>query len=188
MHDLLLYFCVVAISSAVFLPLHIVLSRARRGGPLVTALGVSIALSAVAGGAFGAFVIGGSFSSSPVLLVASVGGALTFAGFAGVYALILPISVDRSLSAHIVSLLYASPGGRIREAELFRLYTHSAILGKRLRECEQSRILEKQGDELVVTAKGRRIASIYFTLDRLMHTGAMIAPAGERSPSPSNKA
>ena len=187
MHDLLFYFAVVVLSGVVFLPLHIFLGRAKRCGPLVTALGVSIALSALVGGIFGTFVVGGIFSAPSVALVASVGGALTFAGFAGAYALILPISVDRSLSAHVVGLLYASPGGRIGEAELFRLYTHSAILGKRLRECEQSRILERQGDELVVTAKGRRIASVYFALDRLMQTRAMIEPPRGPSSSRSSK-
>ncbi len=186
MHDLLLYFSVVAVSGAVFLPLHIVLSQAKRGGPLVMALGASIAVSALAGSIIGNFVISGGFSAPAVALVASIGGALTFAGFAGAYALILPISVDRSLSAHIVGLLYASSGGRIRESELFRLYTHAALLGKRLRECEQSRILERQGDELVITAKGRRIASVYFALDRLMQTRAMIEPASGPSESSSS--
>lgn len=181
MYDLLLYLCVVALSGVVFLPLHIALSRAKRGGPLVAALGFSIALSAMAGGIFGFFIIGAGFSAPAVAPVASVGGALTFAGFAGAYALILPISVDRSLSAHIVGLLSASPGGRIKEAELFRLYPHSAILGKRLRECEQSQILKREGDELVATAKGRRIASVYFALDRLMRTGAMIEPSSASS-------
>lgn len=174
MLDIACYFAVVIACGIVFLPLHIVLSRRARGAVLVKTLGVSIVLSAAAGGIFGAWLIGGCFSSPSVATVAIIGGGLTFSGFAGAYSLILPISVDRSLSAHVVGLVYSSPGGRLKEVELFQLYTHAAILGKRLRECEQSRILERRGDELFITPKGRRIAFVYFTLDRLMRTGAMI--------------
>jgi len=179
MQDFAFFLLVVMASAVVFAPLHIVLGRGCRGAALVRSLGISIAVSTVAGGLFGGGLISGQFSSPAVSVIAAVGGALTFAGFAGAYALILPISVDRSLSAHVVGLVYSSPGGRLSEAELFDLYTHAAILGKRLRECEQSGILERHGDELLVTSKGKRIAYAYFMMDRLMHTGAMmVRPIG----------
>ena len=183
MIDVVWYFAVIVACGIVFLPLHVILSRKKRGVELVKSLGTSIVLSALVGGAFGVWLIGGCFSSPAVATVASIGAALTFSGFAVVYALILPISIDRSLSAHVVGLVYSSPGGRLKEEELFRLYTHAALLGKRLRECEQSGILERRGDELVATPKGRRIAFTYFALERLMKTGAMIErPAASDGP------
>ncbi|MEI6200659.1 MAG: hypothetical protein WCP68_01775, partial [Enhydrobacter sp.] len=75
---------------------------------------------------------------------------------------------------HMVGLVHSSPGGRLKQSELFRLYPHDAILGKRLRECRDAHIIEWVGEDLVITPKGRRIARVYFALDRLMRTGAMI--------------
>ncbi|MEI6202633.1 MAG: hypothetical protein WCP68_11845, partial [Enhydrobacter sp.] len=98
MLDLALYFLVAATSGVVFVPVHLVLGCHKRGSALVGAIAISIAVSAAAGAAFGLLGLGGLFSSPSVALVASVGGALTLAGFAGAYALVLPISVDRSLS------------------------------------------------------------------------------------------
>lgn len=174
MLDLALYFLVAMASGVVFLPLHLLLGRGKRGSLLVRSIAISIAVSSAVGVAVGLWGLDGLFSSRSVALVAAVGGALTFAGFAGAYALVLPISVDRSLSAHVVGLVHSSPGGRLKRSELFRLYPHDAILGKRLRECRDAGIVEWTGDELVITPKGRRIARIYFALDRLMRTEAMI--------------
>jgi hypothetical protein len=183
MLDLTLYFLVAMASGVVFLPVHLVLGRHKRGSSLVMAIAISIAASAAVGIALGLWPLASLFSSQAVAVVASVGGALTFAGFAGAYALVLPISVDRSLSAHVVGLVYSSPGGRLKRSELLRLYSHEAILGKRMRECRDAHIVEWQGDDLVITPKGRRIARVYFALDWLMHTGAMIQSTDLSAPT-----
>jgi hypothetical protein len=93
-----------------------------------------------------------------------VGGALTFVGFAGIYCHLGPISVDRSVSSHIVELVYLGPGHRLREDELFELYTHADVLEKRFRDCLETGIIERDGEELVTTRRGERIARIFLAL------------------------
>ena len=168
MKDLLLYFAVVAFSGACFLPLHIVSIRAMGGGKLITTLVATIAASAIVGGASGWFSLGGEFSSQSVRIVACVGAALTFVGFAGAYSLIGPISVDRSVSSHIVELVSLAPGGRLKEADLFALYTHADLLDKRFHDCIETGIIERRGEELVVTPRGAKIAFVYLALGKAL--------------------
>ena len=168
MKDLLLYFAIVAVSGAVFLPLHIVAIRAMGGGKLITTLGTTIAVSAIVGAAGGWLALGGEFSSQSVKTVACIGAALTFAGFAGAYSLIGPISVDRSVSSHIVELVSLAPGGRLKETDLFALYTHADMLEKRFHDCIETGIIERQGEELVVTPRGAKIAFVYLALGKAL--------------------
>ena len=79
-----------------------------------------------------------------------------------------PASVDRSVSAHIVKLIYLAPHHRLKEGELFKLYTHEDMLEKRFRECMESGIIERRGDELGVTPRGARIARFYIVLGKLL--------------------
>ena len=168
MKDLLLYLAVVVFCGVVFLPLHMVALRTRHGANVVMTLAITIVVSAVIGAAFGWWVLGGEFSSKGARLVACIAGGLTFLGCAGSYSLVGPISVDRSVSSHIVELVYLAPGHRIKEADLFRLYTHADVLGKRFRDCIETGIIERRGDELVVTPRGARIAWVYLTLGNLL--------------------
>ena len=107
------------------------------------------------------------FLSSEMGLTAANLGTLTsiyFLGFAGAYCLIGPVSVDRSVSAHIVELVYRGPEHRLSEAELFGLYTHADVLGKRFADCLETGILERDGGKLRVTRWGATIALTYMTI------------------------
>jgi hypothetical protein len=166
--DTLLYFGVVILAGLVFLPLHAITIRAFGGSRIITALNVSIALSALAGAIAGRWLFGGGLTCPGAGILAPVAGALTFAGFAGIYGLIGPVSVDRSVSSHIVSLVYLAPSHRIAEAELFRLYTHGDVLQKRFDECVEAGIIAREGNELTTTPLGARIARTYLTMGRLL--------------------
>jgi hypothetical protein len=161
-----LYLAIAAICGLIFVPLHAVLVRARDGAKLIRTLATSIALSAVIGATAGWWLLNGSFSSAETRLLGSVAGGLTFAGAAGIYCHLLPISVDRSVSSHIVELIYLSAGHRLKEAELFRLYTHADVLGKRLRDCLETGIIERQGDELTTTPWGATIARVFLAVGK----------------------
>lgn len=164
MRDVLLYLAIVSICGLVFVPLHALTLRAMRGEKLIRMLAASIALSAVIGAAVGWWLLGDSFTVEGVKLLASIAGGLTFAGFAGVYCHLGPISVDRSVSSHIVELVYLSPGHRLREADLFRLYTHEDVLGKRFKDCLETGIIERDGEDLITTARGALIARVFLFL------------------------
>jgi len=159
-----LFFAILAIGGVVFLPLHIVALRLRGGAQLITTLNVVIAISTVVAVAAGFLLFNDQFSSSGAALVTYVGGALTFAAYAGLYSLLLPSSVDRSVSVHIVKLLYLAPGRRMTEQELLSLYTHDDMLEKRFNDCLATGIIRREGDQLLLTQHGARIAWLYMTV------------------------
>jgi hypothetical protein len=162
--DLLWYFVAVGLCGAIFLLAHVVVIRATHGQQLIRMLAACIALSALVGPAIGWWILGDSFTSQSARLLAFVGGALTFVGFAGVYCVLGPISVDRSVSSHIVELVYLGPGHRLRKAELFELYTHADVLEKRFQDCLETGIIKRDGEELATTPRGERIARIFLAL------------------------
>lgn len=162
MKDLGLFFAIMAIGGVVFLPLHILALRARGGARLITTLNAVIGVSTVAGVAGGWLLFGDQFSSPGAATVAYVAGALCFAAYAGLYSLLLPSSVDRSVSVHIVKLLYLAPRQRMTETELFSVYTHDDMLQKRFNDCISTGIIKRDGEELVLTPQGVRIARLYM--------------------------
>ena len=166
--DLILYLAVIAMCAAVFSVIHVTAIRLRRGDRLLTTLCVAIGFSALVGAGLGWWLLGERFSSPEVCAVACVAAALTFPGYAGLYALMGPASVDRSISAHIVKLIYLAPNHRLKEADLFKLYTHEDVLEKRFRECMESGIIERRGDELAVTPRGAQVAQFYIVLGKLL--------------------
>ena len=147
-----------------FLPLHIVAIRYMGGRQLITTLNATIGLSTVAAVAGGWLVLGPYFSSPGAASVALVGGAIGFATLAGLYGLLLPSSVDRSVSVHIVKLLYLAPKQRMTKEQLFALYTHEDVLEKRFLDCLATGIIKREGDELMLTPHGARIAWLYMTV------------------------
>jgi hypothetical protein len=168
MKDMLLFLAVVAVAGVVFIPLHVVAIRLMRGHFLISTINASIGVAMIAGAAAGWFMLGGEFSSEGTRLMGSLGGAVAFSGFATTYALIVPISVDRSVSSHIVGLLFLMPGHRMTEEKLFGLYTHADMLEKRFDDCIGTGIVVRQGKELVLTPFGRRIARIYLSMGTML--------------------
>jgi hypothetical protein len=157
-----LFFAILVIGGIVFLPLHIVALRLRGGAQLITTLNIVIAISTAVAVAMGWLLFDHEFSSPGAALLAYVSSALTFAAYAGLYSLLLPSSVDRSVSVHIVKLLYLAPNHRMTEKELFDLYTHGDMLEKRFNDCLATGIIRREGDKLVLTAHGARIARLYM--------------------------
>lgn len=168
LNDLLLYGAVIAISGIVFLPLHVLAVRARHGRNLLTTVNSAIAASAVVGGACGWILLGDSFSSEGAKAVASVGGGISFLGLGGLYNLLGPASVDRSISAHIIKLIYLAPRHSLSEADLFRFYTQADVLEKRFNECAEASFIERKGKQLGLTRKGKQVARFYLLLGRIL--------------------
>jgi hypothetical protein len=162
--DLALFFAMLAIGGVVFLPLHILALRARGGAHLITTLNAVIGISTIAAVGAGWLLFDDRFSSSSAATLAYVAGALCFAAYAGLYSLLLPSSVDRSVSVHIVKLLYLAPRQRMTEQELFSLYTHGDVLEKRFNDCLSTGIIKRDGNELTLTPHGARIAWLYMAV------------------------
>ena len=166
--DLLLYVSVFVISGLIFLPVHVLAVRATRGANLLLTVNLVIGASAVAGGTIVWFGFGGFFSSEGAKAVACIGGAVSFLGFGGLYNLLGPTSVDRSISAHILSLIYEAPGHQMSREDLFGYYTHADVLEKRFDECVRIGVIERHDSRLALTRSGRRIGFFYSVLGKLL--------------------
>lgn len=166
--DLLLFLSVFAISAIIFVPLHLIAVRANGGKKLLSTVNAMICLSALIGGAIGWLLLGHLFSSPGAKAVACVGGGFSFLGFGGIYNLLGPASADRSISAHILNLIYQAPGHRMTKEELFALYSHSDILDKRFVEFAAVGVIEQQAAQLTLTPKGRRIALTFAILGKAL--------------------
>lgn len=168
MKDLLLYLIDIGISGIVFAPLHVVAVRARRGAQLLGTVSLCAFVSAIAGATCVWLLLGNQFSSEGAKAVACVGGAISFLGLAGLYMLVGPASVDRSISAHILNLLYLAPRHEMGESELFRIYTHVDVLEKRFSECAETAFIQRRDGKLRLTRKGGRVARCYVILGRIL--------------------
>jgi len=166
--DLLLFASVFLINGIVFLPLHVVAVRASRGMNVLSTVNIMVGVSAIIGSAAGWLLLGGLFSSEGAKAVACAAAGFSFLGFGALYNLLGPTSVDRSISAHILNLIYQAPGHRMTKDELFGFYTHSDVLEKRLTECAEIGVIECTGSQLILTKSGRRIGLFYAILGKVL--------------------
>lgn len=166
--DIALFFAMLAVNAAIFLPLNTLATRASRGSKLLQIFLLTATLSIAAGTLAGWWAFADQFSSQSSWALAGAASAITSACCAWTYVAVGPISVDRSVSAHLVMLLYLAPRKRMKAEQLFASYTHSDVLEKRFRECEAAGIVAREGGEVVLTAYGARIASAFLLLGRLL--------------------
>lgn len=166
--DLLLFGAVFVLGGIVFLPLHVIAVRANHGANVLLMVNLAVGASAVAAAGIGWLVLGQMFSSEGAKAVGCVGAAMSFLGFGAIYNLLGPTSVDRSISAHILNLIYQAPGHRMSKEDLFAYYTHADVLEKRFDECARVGMIERHGPLLKLTASGRRIGLFYALIGKLL--------------------
>jgi hypothetical protein len=124
-------------------------------------------VAAVAAGALSWFFIGGWFSGPGVHALASVTAPFAFIGFCGIYVLIGPVTVDRSITLTILTALIASETRGLSRAELQTRVPFDRIFEKRMRELEKSGTLTFV-DEVKITPRGARILGLYVRLARIL--------------------
>ncbi|MDA1277809.1 MAG: hypothetical protein O2960_27750 [Verrucomicrobia bacterium] len=95
-------------------------------------------------------------------------GSLTFVGFAGVYTLIVPVSADRSISAHMVMRFLDEPSRTLSEEELARRYPPQEVFRKRIGECVDIGVLANESGRYRLTRKGIRIARFFRSVASLL--------------------
>lgn len=107
------------------------------------------------------------FSSFEAYCLSNLGAGLAAFFTCNYYAIIGPITADRSLTAHLLVFLSRFPEG-LERGQIVRQYDASAFLEKRYEECARAGIIRDVGGRMTLTAKGRRIAGIYVFLMRLL--------------------
>ena len=126
-------------------------------------------------GLVGWLAIGPSFSNQTIMIVATIGSVGAAYGLCGLYALLGPIFVDRSVSAAMMARLARAPDGREREdhlsEELGRL-----IFDKRFIEHEAVGVITRSNGWAQITPKGHLIGSAYVLLGKLLRIPSMRVP------------
>ena len=84
------------------------------------------------------WLAGGLFSSGAVHALASLTAPFAFLGFCGIYVLIGPVTVDRSITLSILSAFANSRTKGLSRVELQACVPFDRIFEKRLRELEMS--------------------------------------------------
>jgi hypothetical protein len=108
----------------------------------------------------------GWFGSAETRLLSSLAAPFSFLGFCGIYILIGPVTVDRSITlAMLIALIEADTKGLSR-TELQAKVPFDRIFGKRIRELEASGTLRLAG-QVELTPRGARILRLYVWLGRV---------------------
>jgi len=167
--DLILYFCIIGISGIYFLVVHIMYFRVKCVRNVNTTVGTISLLCSLAAGITGWTFFSLQFSSANSAVLACVAAPLTFLGFSGVYALLGPVSGDRSISAHMVIHFLRSPKGVLSFEQLETVFPSKRVFEKRIEECLELGILSKENDSLVLTDKGKKIAKFFQSLIKILN-------------------
>jgi hypothetical protein len=166
--DLLAFAGVFLIAWLIYLVVHLLAARLDivRGATRSTvALGVGAALvAAVVSWRW----CGAWFSSPAVHDLATITAPAAFLGYCGIYVLLGPVTIDRSISLSMLRALHASQDRKLRRHELHREVPFDRIFEKRLRELELSGSIDTS-HEVVITARGARILGAYVRLARLFN-------------------
>ena len=162
--DLGLYVSTIAVACAIFIVAQYVTLKILQVKPFYVLLTVLAGASAIAGSVITWLLLGENYSTPGGAIAISVAGASTFWLLAVIYLLLGPISVDRSISAHIVILLSRSADGQMDRTEFMSRYTEQFIYEKRFKELSESQIVQLKNKNLVLTKKGVFIAKIYERL------------------------
>ncbi len=166
--DLLGFLGTAFLAAVLFLGLHLVAASLKlmRGVNYWTV--VLAVVCAVLAGIVAWAQLGGWFSSPAVHALASVASPITFLGFCGIYILIVPVTINRSISLSMLIALEASQHKRLMRDQLQAEVPFHRIFEKRLRELELSRSIDASGP-VTITPTGMRIIRLYVRIARLFN-------------------
>lgn len=135
-------------------------------GPSTVATGVGAALLA---GILSWLYLADRFSSGSAHILACVTAPICFLGFCGIWVLLGPVTVDRSITLTILRALESVEGTAISNEHLISAVPFDRIYEKRLKELSNSGVIELHGNRVMVTPKGKRALRMYLWLGRLLN-------------------
>jgi hypothetical protein len=159
---------VFALSWGIYLAAHLLAASCRliRGANYMT-VGLATAAAIVAG-AITSWSLEGWFSSPGVHALSSIAAPVTFLGYCGIYVLIGPVTVDRSISLSMLRALEASQHKKLKRNELQAEVPFDRIFEKRMRELELSGSIDTRSD-VKITQSGARIIRLYMRFARMFN-------------------
>ena len=108
------------------------------------------------------------YPSLEISILVSLISVSSFLGLSSVYALIGPISADRSVTAHLLIHMVQSPNRSISIKDLTSKYNDNLIIQKRFKELDDVGAITRFANHMEVTYKGVVIAKIFLFLIRIL--------------------
>ena len=167
--DLFWYAAIFVVAWVIYAALHAGAAQLRvvQGvGNSTVALGVIGALFA---GVLGWLFLAPRFSSPSAYELAVITAPICFLGYCGIWVLLGPVTVDRSITLTILRALYAINGQNLPNQRLRAAVPFDRIYEKRLRELTLSGVIEPGADDFRITPKGARALKLYFWLGRVLN-------------------
>lgn len=158
----------MALSFTVFFTLQTV---AYRFG-IFNTMGLNLAVLAVAvcilAICFGPLILSRLLSDAHERKLISVLSAVAFVGFTTTYAVVFPISLERSFSVRILVNLLNSNNQTLSKTQLEALHTRNQIYEMRYAEMSRSGLVSINGDQVKLLDRGKDIAVLYLLLGQSM--------------------
>ncbi len=149
----------------IYFTIHLTLAKLRivRGVGITTVMMAVVA--AVLSGLASWVVLGGWFSSPSTYALVSITAPFSFLGFCGIYVLIGPVTVDRSITMTMLCALEESQSKKLARSQLHAEVPFDRLFEKRMRELEGSGTIDTSG-EVRITPRGIRTIRAYKWLAR----------------------
>jgi hypothetical protein len=167
--DLTWYAVIFAAAAAIFFAAHVIAAHFRIVSGATSRVVALAVFAAVATGLLSGLLFGSCFSSPEVHALASITAPICFLGFCGVYMLIGPVTVDRSITLTILEALLAVQDQELAEDRLMGAVPFERIFGKRLIELESGGFIRRHRGSIKVCASGERMLRAYLRMGRLLN-------------------
>ena len=152
-----------------FLVIYVVAAKLRWVANVDERLVILGNLSAIAAGALSWLFLEEHFSSYNVFWLATVAAPIAFLGFCGIFILIGPANVDRSITFSILRAVKSLEVDETANINLIDAVPFDRILHKRLRELSTHGVINLQSGHPRLTPFGDRTRRFYLWLGRLLN-------------------
>lgn len=167
--DVFWYGVVFVLAWTVFFVGYIIAARLRWVSNVDGRLVVMGCLSALAAGLLSWLFLGGHFSSPGAFWLATITAPIAFLGFCGIFILVGPANVDRSITFSILMAFAALEGRETPTERLIEVVPFDRIFTKRLRELSTYGVVEVTANSVRLTRTGEGTRRLYLWLGRLLN-------------------
>lgn len=167
--DVFWYGVVFVATWLIFLVAYVLAARLRWVANVDGRLVVLGVLSAFAGGLLSWLCLGRCFSSANAFWMATLTSPIAFLGYCGIFILVGPANVDRSITFSILRSFAALENRETPHDKLIEIVPFDRIFEKRLRELTAHGVVVVEGGRARLTRGGKRVKRFYLWLGRVLN-------------------
>jgi hypothetical protein len=158
-----------AVAWMIFFTAYLAAARLRWVRNVDWRLIVLVVLSAIATGILSWLALRGCFSSPNAFWLATIAAPIAFIGFCGIFILIGPANVNRSVTFSMLRAFKALEGNEAANGTPIDAVGFDRIFNKRIRELSMAGVIEVRGGRVRLTPLGDRTRRFYLWLGRLLN-------------------